>query len=135
MINFLRYEVAIFLYSVLFAEALPAKWEERGAARRVFNEAWKWGAMFIVLIYLCNLRSHLIKKIPVKPPDSIEELVSSNYDYKILIFPGFDNHPTLRGMENKKRLVMQKKGTIRIEKPLDHTVSKVYMFTVNDKSL
>ena len=62
--------------------------------------------MFIVLAYLCNLRSYLIKKNTAKPPNTLEELASSVYDYKILMFPGFDAHPAFQSMANKERLVV-----------------------------
>lgn len=29
----------------------------KGVARRILTEVWKWGALFVVLVYLCNLRS------------------------------------------------------------------------------
>ena len=66
--------------------------------------------MFIVLAYLCNLRAHLIKKITAKPPNTLEELASSVYDYKILMFIGFAAHPAFQSMANKERLVIDNKS-------------------------
>lgn len=80
-----RYEVVIISYSIIFAEAFPTKWELKGAGRRVFNEFWKFGAMFIVLIYLCNLRSHLIRTIKVPPAKSFKDLSLPQYTYKVLL--------------------------------------------------
>ena len=74
-------------------------------ARRVLVEFWKWTAMFIVLIYLCNLRSHLIKGIPIKPPLSMEELTSDRFNYKILIFPSMKFVAEFQRENVKKRLV------------------------------
>ena len=45
-----------------FAFAFPANKQSgnpglvKGAARRLLTELWKWVAMFIILMYLCNLR-------------------------------------------------------------------------------
>ena len=75
------------LFSTIFAEAFPASWEGNGWAQRVLNEVWKFGAMFIVFIYLCNLRSHLIKTIKVPPPNTVEELALPKYNYKVLLSP------------------------------------------------
>ena len=100
----------IAIYSTLFAEAFPARWDKKGIARRLIGVVWKFGAMFLVLSYLCNLRSHLIKPITVKPPESIKELVSSKYSYKILILPAFANFPALQTMDNPGRLVKHLKS-------------------------
>ena len=106
----------MIVYSILFAEAFPAKWEVKGAGRRVFNEFWKFGAMFIVLFYLCNLRSHLIKTIKIPPPNSIEELALPRYTYKLLtspfvLMPGMPAY--LQSINKQGRFVLTLRGKKR----------------------
>ena len=104
------------LYSTLFAEAFPAGWESKGWARRVLNEFWKFGAMFIVLIYLCNLRSHLIKTTKVPLPNSVEEMALPKYSYKLLL-PPYMTEPGMPdyifSMERQGRLVKDLHGKKR----------------------
>ena len=104
---YFRYEIPIICFSILFAEGFPSSWEGRGAARRLLNEVWKWGAMIIVLVYRCNLRSHLIKGSTIKPPRSIEELGSTRYTYKVLIFFPFKYQPEMIPMQRQNRQVVQ----------------------------
>ena len=102
-----RYEVPIISFAIMFAEEFPSSWEKRGTARRLLNEFWKWGAMFIVLIYLCNLRSHLIKGITQKPPQSLWELGSTKYTYKVLVFRYFDYQPEMKPIVEQNRHVIK----------------------------
>ena len=98
-----RYEIPVVFYSILFAEAFPIKWEEKGAGRRVLNDFWKFGAMFIVLVYLCNLRSHLIKAIKVAPPNSLEDLALPKYTYKLLGLYWYKNPNNFLPIESMKK--------------------------------
>ena len=76
-----RHHILVIPFSILFAETFPSWWEAEGKARTVLNEFWKFGAMFIVLIYLCNLRSHLIKGIKERPIQSFQELLKSDFAF------------------------------------------------------
>ena len=106
-----RYEVPLFCFSIFYAEAFPTKWEGTGAGRRVFNEFWKFGAMFIVFVYLCNLRSHLIKTVKMPAPNSLEELASPRYPYKLLAPPNMAlMNASAKSLEEQGRIVTQLQG-------------------------
>ena len=73
---FYRYESCLVIYSTLFAEGLLSQWSgSHGYARKFFIMIWELGAMFIVFIYLCNFRSHLIKGVLEKPIKNFDQLV------------------------------------------------------------
>ena len=78
---FCRHHIPIISFSILFAEGFPARWEENGKARIVLTQFWNFATMFIVLIYLCNLRSHLIRGIKEKPIQSYQELLDSDLHF------------------------------------------------------
>ena len=65
-------------YSILFAETFPKKWNKEGVARMVLTFAWHITAMFVILIYLCNLRVHLIKRDEESVPRNIKEFMETN---------------------------------------------------------
>lgn len=75
----------------------------------MFNEIWKFGAMFIIIFYLCNLRSHLIKKLRVAPPNSIEDLALPSYKYKVMIPAGVEVvNKASRSLAKQGRFIAQK---------------------------
>ena len=89
------------------------------------NEVWKWGAMFIILLYLCNLRSHLIKGIMMKSPESIEELATTRYSFKVLIFFAFNEYqPEMIPIKNQNRQVVES-GMINICPLLSLYIKKI----------
>ena len=65
--------------------------------------------MFIVLIYLCNFRSHMIKKVKVPPPNSWEDLALPRYSYKVLVGYGIEGTgETANSLVRQDRLVIHK---------------------------
>ena len=104
-INFhCRYEVPIMSFSILFAESFPSQWEEKGVARKILTEIWKFVAMFIVLVYLCNLRSHLIKGIVQAPPKNENELASTKYNYPVMVIDPMKILPNMIKLKKQNRL-------------------------------
>lgn len=97
--NVFRYEIVLLTFSILFAEAFPSGW--KGKSRIFLSTIWITGSMFIIFIYLCNLRSHLIRGIQEIPPGSIEEFIQDKFSQKLHYFP------RLRAAPDFKQLAMQ----------------------------
>ena len=88
-----RYETILVVFSIVFAEAYPTKWQGKGKSRLLLSAIWSMVSMFIVFIYLCNLRSHLIKELEEVPPKSFKEFVLTKYSYRLHIWRQFEASP------------------------------------------
>lgn len=102
-----RYEILLISFSILFAEGFPSQWEKKGVARKILTEVWKYVAMFIVLVYLCNLRSHLIKGVIEAPPNSEDELASTKYKYPVMVIEPFKVLPNMIKLKKQNRLMLK----------------------------
>ena len=66
--------------------------------------------MFIVLIYLCNLRSHLIKEDLEPSPNSIDELAGTKYSHKLHAWNNFEDRFFLKMKQEGRGVYF--KGTL-----------------------
>ena len=101
----LRYETIFSVFSILFAESYPFKWQEKGQSRIMLSVVWSMVSMFVAFIYLCNLRSHLIKKMEEVPPKSIEDFILPQYSYKLHVWYQFQSLDFVKILTSQGRFV------------------------------
>ena len=93
------------VFSILFAEVFPFKWEKKGKSRILLSTTWILASMFMVFIYLCNLRSHLVRAFEETPPYSTEELALPKHYYKLHFFPPTTAEPFVQSLVKQGRFV------------------------------
>ena len=107
-----RYEIIILTFSILFAETFPSSW--KGKSRIFLSTVWITASMFLVFIYLCNLRSHLMMGIQETAPNSLEELVQTKYSHKLHFVPQALYLPSFKQLAAQGRFVPTGKYKLHI---------------------
>ena len=100
-----RLNISLCTYRILFAEAFPPGWEDSGRARILLSQFWKFAVMLVIAVYLCNLRSHLIRGLKTDAPDSFHTLAASEFSYKLHGWYGMDVSPAGKMLVQQGRFV------------------------------
>ena len=95
----------LYVFSILFAEAFPSKWQDKGKSRILLSVVWSIVSMLVVFIYLCNLRSHLIKKMDEVPPESLDDFILPKYSYKLHLWYQFQTQYYSKALTSQGRFV------------------------------